>query len=240
MRRTVPYLKAVHDSFYSDATNRAHSLPMTKIHFHSPPTDIPPDIVMRIANAKQLVLMDTKDPKFGINTHVDQVASCIPTLHGKGGRNPSVNYFTRSGLMQEIPPIPVYRKHIWCNGHIKQHQGHPMINIKCLPGKVTQCKWCRLKFINMSSPDDCDDDWQEVEHKIATTPESKEDLMTPWRGPMGELREKVFMNEPDPFVYRAVLNPEKYRWKHEEHHDYEVHPRYAKKCGDKSCSSGHH
>lgn len=239
MRATVKSLTAVHSGVNTNTYNRCGPS-STKVNYWGPPVDLPPELVMRIANAKQMVFMDTKDPKFGINTHIDQMATIIPTLHGKGGKNPSVNYFTRSGLTFEIPPVPVYRQQIWCTGQMKTGTGHPKISIKCMPGKVTSCKWCRLKYINMSTPDDCDDDWREVEHKIATTPESMEDLLTPWRGVQGELRAEVFMFEPDPFVYRAVMNPEKYRWKHEEHHDYEVHPKYAKtKCGDVACSSHH-
>ena len=242
MRKSIPLFVSLQRNEEGNNTNGMHNLQNTKYGYFGPAPYIPTEYVMRFANTKQLVFMDPKDPKFGWNTHAHQLANVAPLWGGNGGKNPNVNFFAKSGFITEIPPVPVYRQHIWCMGHMQALQGHPRINIKCMPGKVTVCKWCRLKFINMSTPEDNDDDWREVEHKIATTPESYEDLMTPVRDVGGCLRMNRFQEDgPDPHVYRAVLNPEPYRWHHEEHHDNEVHPRYAKKkCGDESCTTHHH
>lgn len=195
---------------------------------YGPPVYMPLEYAQRISNPKQLEFMHPHDPKYEYNTHAKQLASLSPGILGYGRKSPSVNFNSKGGIPCEIPPIPVYRQHIWCMGHAHFILQHPRIFIKCLPGKVMVCKWCRCKFINMSTAEDNDEDWVEEEHKIATTPESLEDLNTPIRDMGGVLRQRRFQDDkqPDPFVYRSVFDPERYRWKHE-HHEYETHPAYA-------------
>lgn len=209
---------------------------------YSPPVYMPLEYSQRISNPKPLEFMHPLDPKYGTNTHANQLASLHPGILGPGRKTPSFNFSNRGGIVCEIPPVPVYRQHIWCMGHAHFILQHPRIFIKCLPGKVVVCKWCRLKFINMSTAEDNDEDWREEEHKIATTPESEEDLNTPIRDLGGVLREKFQDGkEPDPHVYRAVFDPERHRWHHHPH-KYEVHPSYATKkddCGDANCNHHH-
>lgn len=226
---------------------------------YSPPVYMPLEYTMRVTNPKPLEFMHPNDPKFAVNTHIMQIASLAPGLFGHGRKSPTVNFNSKGGILCEIPPIPVYREHIWCMGHAHFILQHPRIAIKCIPGKVVCCKWCRCKFINMGTKEDNDDDWAEEEHKIATTPESEEDLNKPIRDLGGVLRESRFQDgkTPDPHVYRSVFNPERYRW-HHEHHEYETHPAYADKtneitgeaasagaieggaCADPNCSHSHH
>ena len=213
MRRTVPVLVTM------GSTNN---------NFYSPPVYMPLEYAMRVTNQKKLEFVHPKDPKMTFNKHVEQLGTLHPCLIGDGRKEPNPNNTERGGLMGDIPPVPVYRHHIWCMGHAHFVLQHPRIFIKCPPGKVVACKWCRLKFINMATVDDCDDDWKEVEHKIATTPESEEDLNTPYRNILGVLGTSNFQDgkTPHPDVYKSVFNPEKYAWDHEEH-EYEVHPAYA-------------
>nr|CCC91117.1 unnamed protein product [Trypanosoma congolense IL3000] len=206
---------------------------------YSPPVYMPLEYASRVTNQKQLVFTHPKDPKYGWNTHIHELASLHPGLLGPGRRTPQLNWYNRGGIVCEIPPVPVYRDHIWCQGHSHYILQHPKIFIKCPPGEVVCCKWCRLKFINMATDEDNDNDWKEEEHKIATTPESAEDLMQPIRDLGGVLRQRPFQDgkDPDPHVYRSVFNPERYRWKHPQH-KYEVHPAYADPCKSSGCSDG--
>ena len=208
------------------------TLGSTNSNFYSPPVYMPLEYTMRVTNSKQMDWLHPKDPKNKYNAHVDQIGALHPSLVGDGRKEPNPNYTERGGLMGDIPPVPVYRKHIWCMGHAHFVLQHPRIFIKCPPRQVVCCKWCRLKFINMSEEGDCDDDWEAVEHKIATTPESEEDLRLPYRDITGVLRDSNFQDgkEPHPEVYKSVFNPEKYKWKHKKHH-YEVHPEYVGKPG---------
>lgn len=92
----------------------------------------------------------------------------------------------------------------------------------------------------MATKDDNDDDWQDEEHKIATTPESVTDLMQPIRDIGGVVRDGPFQDgrEPDPHVYRSVFDPERYRWRHPRH-KYEVHPAYAAPQSNTSGGGAH-
>lgn len=227
MKKTVPLLWTFSD-------NRG---------YYSPPVYMPMEYASRVTNQKQLVFTHPKDPKYGWNTHINELASLHPGILGPGRKTPQLNYSNRGGIICEIPPVPVYREHIWCMGHGHYILQHPRIFIKCPQGKVVCCKWCRLKFINMSTKADNDDDWFEEEQKISTTPESEEDLMQPIRDMGGVLRNRPFQDdkEPDPHVYRAVFDPERYRWKHRHTAHYEVHPAYQKKGDDSSgCGHQHH
>ncbi|EKF37758.1 hypothetical protein MOQ_002041 [Trypanosoma cruzi marinkellei] len=207
---------------------------------YSPPVYMPLEYASRVTNQKQLVFTHPKDPKYGWNTHVEELASLHPGILGPGRRTPQLNWYNRGGIVCEIPPVPVYRQHIWCQGHSHFILQHPKIFIKCPPGVVVCCKWCRLKFINMSTEDDNDDDWESEEHKISTTPETVSDLMQPRRDIGGVLRDRPFQDgkEPDPHVYRSVFDPERHRWKHP-HHKYEVHPAYADSNKDGSGGAVH-
>ncbi|CCW61554.1 unnamed protein product [Phytomonas sp. EM1] len=199
--------------------------------YYSPPVYMPLEYAMRVTNPKQLKFTHPRDPKFTYNTHIDELSSLHPGLLGPGRKSPQVNYSNRGGILCEIPPVPVYREHIWCMGHAHFTLQHPRIFIKCLRGKVTTCKWCHLKFINMSTDDDNDEDWYEEEQRIATMPELEKDLRQPIRDLGGVLRRNPFQDnkEPDPYVYRTVFNPDQYRWKQTHNRHYEVHPAYAKK-----------
>ncbi|EPY39092.1 hypothetical protein AGDE_04837 [Angomonas deanei] len=205
--------------------------------YYSPPVYMPMEYAMRVTNQKPLRFTHPRDPKYGWNTHIDELAGLHPGLLGPGRKTPQVNYYNRGGIIGEIPPVPVYREHIWCMGHGHFILQHPRIFIKCPKNKVVACKWCRLKFINMSTEEDNDEDWEKEEHKIATTPETLEDLTQPIRDLGGVLRASPFQDgkEPHPHVYRSVFDPERYRHKHPHTKHYEVHPAYAGKKG-----SGHH
>lgn len=210
--------------------------------YYSPPVYMPLEYASRVTNQKQLQFTHPRDPKYTWNTGINELASLHPGLLGPGRKTPQLNYSNRGGIICEIPPVPVYREHIWCMGHSHFILQHPRIFIKCPRGKVVCCKWCRLKFINMSTETDNDDDWFEEEQKIATTPEAEEDLRQPIRDMGGVLRRNPFQDdkEPDPHVYRAVFNPDRYRWKHPHTEHYEVHPAYAKKAGECECEDHHH
>lgn len=201
--------------------------------YYSPPVYMPLEYASRITNAKPLRFTNPRDPKYTWNTGINEVAALQPGLLGIGRKTPTVYYYNHGGIVCEIPPVPVYRNHIWCMGHSHFILQHPRIFIKCPPRKVVTCKWCRLKFINMASEEDNDNGWFEEEHRIATTPESEEDLHKPMRDIIGVLRTERFQDgkEPDPQVYRAVYNPEKHRWRHPHNRHYEVHPAYAGKKG---------
>lgn len=202
---------------------------------------MPLEYASRVTNQKQLRFTNPKDPKMGWNTHIYELASLHPGLMGHGRKTPSLNWTSNGGIVCEIPPTPVYREHIWCQGHAHFILQHVRFFIKCPPGKVVSCKYCRMKYINMSTAEDNDEDWFEEEQKIATTPESEEDLRQPIRDLGGVLRENPFQDgkEPHPDVYRSVFNPERYRWKQPHTRHYEVHPAYAKKP-EGSASPGHH
>lgn len=47
----------------------------------------------------------------------------------------------------------------------------------------------------------------------------------------GVIRKQRFQDNrsPDPYVYRAVFNPERHRWRQRSTKHYEVHPAYATK-----------
>lgn len=196
--------------------------------YYSPPVYMPLEYASRVTNQKQLRFTHPRDPKYNYSTHMDELASLHPGLFGKGRKTPTLNYQNRGGIVCEIPPVPVYRDKIWCMGHGHYILQHPRIFIKCPPRKVVVCKWCRLKFINMSTAEDNDNDWFEEEQKISTTPESEADLLTPKRDMGGVLRECAFQDDkmPDKHVYRSVFDPERYRWRHPNTNHYEVHPAY--------------
>lgn len=201
--------------------------------YYSPPVYMPLEYAQRVTNQKQLQFTHPRDPKYGWNTHIDELSALHPGLLGPGRKTPQVNYYSRGGLICEIPPVPVYREHIWCMGHGHFTLQHPRIFIKALKGQVVTCKWCRLKFINMATDEDNDEDWEEEEQKISTTPESPEDLMQPIRDLGGVLRSNPFQDDktPDPHVYRTVFDPDRYRWRQPSDAHYEVHPAYVGKKG---------
>lgn len=200
---------------------------------YSPPVYMPLEYASRVTNQKQLVFSHPRDPKYGWNTHVEELSALHPGVFGRGRKTPTVNYYNRGGIICEIPPVPVYRAQIWCQGHSHFILQHPKIFIKCPPNEVVSCKWCRLKYINLATEEDNDEDWVKEEHKISTTPERLEDIVQPYRDIGGVVRQTPFQDgkEPDPHAYRSVFNPERSRWRHPHHH-YEVHPAYACKSGD--------
>jgi hypothetical protein len=177
-------------------------------HYHSPLVKIPDEFAMRTANGKTVELTPKRDPKNKWGLHQVERQSVHPSVWGLERSN-WANYNNKGGIICDVPPVPVYRKSIWCMGHIEWKQHHPRIFIKCPPGFVVSCKWCRLKFINMSTEDDNDDNWQKEWDKIAQTPETMEQLMTPYRQLGGRIRKSNFQDGklPHPEVYKTVYNP---------------------------------
>lgn len=138
-----------------------------------------------------------------------------PGMLGFGKGMPNVYFDNGGGIGTDLPPIPVYRKYTWCMGHWTPGFAHPRIFMKCPKGQVIHCKWCRMKFINMSAEGDCDDDWEEEEHAIAVTPEKMEDILKPRRDLSGQIRYETIQDgkTPHPEVFKSVYNPEKYKWR---------------------------
>ena len=183
-------------------------------HYYGPVVPLPEEFGQRLANPKPVHLTKFRDPKNEWGLHSKERVSMHPSISGLDRHNHSL-FETRGGPIADVPPVPVYRQHIWCMGHHRQRFGHPRIFIKCPPMKVVACKWCRLKFINMATEEDNDEDWIEEMHEIATTPETEEELMQLHRTYEGVLRPSNYQDgaTPDPFVHRSVFDPERYKWK---------------------------
>lgn len=183
------------------------------INFYSPPVIIPDHHWMRVANQKEVHLTDKKDPKnYHGRRNKDFFAKVNPSLWGLDRHN-FANWDNKGGIIMDVPPVPVYRKYIWCIGHSQHRNFHPRIHIKVPRGKIVCCKWCRCKFLNMATDEDNDDNWEKDFEEIQTTPESKKDLMRPFRRMDGSwpkddnnFAEGV---EPDRHIYRTVFDPMK-------------------------------
>lgn len=184
---------------------------LKNLNYFAPLIPFPEEYAQRIANKKQVVLTDLKDPKNKWGTRNFDHGAVHPSYfslerHNFGG------YETRAGPVCDIPPVPVYRSKIFCRGHMMMKCFHPVIFIKCPPNKVVTCKWCRTKFINMATEDDNDDDWEEEAFDIMRTPEKPEDAFRPFRGIDGVLRPTFGPEGPHPHVFRSVFDPEKYKF----------------------------
>ena len=188
---------------------------VTSSNYYGPAPFLPYEYCARLANRKPVKLSNPTDPKFTWKTFETEVGSIHPAFFGKGKGTPSVINDHQGGPGGDMPPIPVYRKSILCMGHYSPMYNHPRMFIKTLPGKIAYCKWCRLKFINMSGEGDCDDNWEEEQHAIAVSPETMADIKKPRRDVLGQILPSNFANgaEPDPDVHKSVYNPEKYRWR---------------------------
>jgi hypothetical protein len=191
-------------------------------HYMSPMVRIPDEFHQRIANGKEVVLTPKRDPKNKWGLHTAERMNVHPSVWGLDRSN-WVNYNNRGGIICDVPPVPVYRSHIWCCGQITWKQHHPRIYIKCPPNFVVSCKWCRIKYLNMSTDDDNDEDWQKEQDEIALKPETMEQLMTPYRRLHGVLGPSNFQDgqAPHPEVYKTVYNPDVF---------------YSKYMPEKACS----
>lgn len=185
-------------------------------NYFSPMIRIPEEYVSRLGDHKPVEFTPKRDPKNKWGLHNVERFSMHPSVWGQERANYSFNE-NKGGAICELPPVPVYRQQIWCMGQGSSLWHHPRIHIKCPRGMTVSCKWCRLKYINMSTDDDHDEDWQEVQHRIAMTPEKMEDLKAPRRTVDGILRESNFQTgcvgqdgEPDKFVYRTVYDPDSF------------------------------
>lgn len=216
-------------------------------HYLGPVVPMPEEYVMRVANAKQVKQTPLKDPKNKWGLHNVERVSAHPSSFGIDRHNFGL-WESRGGTIGEIPPVPVYRQFIWCNGQQQMHHlSHPKIFIKVLPGQTVVCKWCRVKYINMASPEDNDENWKNDLHRIATTPETMESIQEPRRRLDGVLRDSNFQDgrEPHPDVYRSAFDPERFAWKN--HHGKMIPPSEWKKLeghehpqGKLEDSKGHH
>lgn len=181
------------------------------VNFYSPMVIMPDHHWQRITNQKEVHLTDRKDPKnYWGRRNKDFFAKVNPSMWGLDRHN-HANWDNKGGLICDVPPVPVYRTYIWCIGHFVKDTFHPRIHIKVPRGKVIGCKWCRCKFINMSTDEDNDEDWEKDFYEINTTPESKKDLMRPFRTYEGTwpLNDSNFQMEPDKHHYRVVFDPMK-------------------------------
>jgi hypothetical protein len=188
-----------------------------ELHYYSPPVPFPEEYVSRVTNPKRVYTTRPRDPKNYWGLHNRELVSMHPSCSGLDRHNFSV-YETKGGPICEIPPIPVYKSKVWCLGHHSVYFGHPRIFIKCPPGMVVTCKWCRVKFLNMATEEDNDENWKEEIHEIATTPEPLEAVLQVNRRIDGTLPPNFsnFLNPeegPHPDVYKSVFNPEKYKWR---------------------------
>ena len=183
------------------------------ITFYSPMVIMPDHYWMRIANQKEVEITPKRDPKnyFGRRNKDLLGPKLHPSLWGLDRHNHG-NFDNKGGVICDVPPVPVYRTYIWCHGHFSYKYFHPRIHIKVPRGKMIGCKWCRCRFINMSTDDDNDEDWEKEMEEIQLTPESKKDLMRPFRtqGGVWPANDTNFINEPDPHVYRVVFDPMKH------------------------------
>jgi len=177
-------------------------------HYLSPITRIPDEYAQRLCNSKQVVLTDKRDPKNKWGLHNVERLSVHPSVWG-GDRHNYANGENKGGAICDLPPVPVYKEKIWCMGHYQYKFHHPRIFIKVPRGKVVSCKWCRLKFVNMATDDDNDDDWEQRMNRINTTPETMEQLMVPYRRLNGQLSQSNFQDgkPPHPEVYKTVYDP---------------------------------
>lgn len=178
-------------------------------HYHSPLVRIPEEYSMRIANATVVEFTPKRDPKNKWGLLTVERASMHPSLMGHDRTN-WVNYNNRGGVICDVPPVPVYRSKIFCVGQAQWKLHHPRIFIKCPKGMVVSCKWCRMKFINMATEEDNDEGWQKEWDKINQTPETMEQLLTPYRRLSGVLSTSNFQDgkDPHPEVYKTVYNPD--------------------------------
>lgn len=187
-------------------------------HYFGPMIEFPMEYAHRLTNKKVAEETPRRDPKNHWGLHNFEKWQVHPSIwglerHNYGGQE------TRGGVTCDVPPIPVYRSQIWCQGHNQVGWLHPRIFIKVPRGKTIGCKWCRAKFINMSTEDDNDEGWEEDMQRINTTPETLKQLTTPFRDLAGVLRKSNFQDgkEPHPEVYKSVFNPERYAWKQRGH-----------------------
>ena len=206
-------------------------------HYISPLVELPHEYAQRVTNKKEGVETDRRDPKNYWGLHNIERFQVHPSVwgyerHNYGGME------NKGGIICDVPPVPVYRANIWCMGHFQAKFHHPRIHIKVPPGKTIGCKWCRVKYINMSTDEDNDEDWEDAYYRINTTPESEEDLKKPWRNLDGVLRKSNFLDgqEPHPKVYKSVFDPQRYAVKrkgHDDHHGHDEHHDH------KACASAH-
>eukprot|EP00759_Apiculatamorpha_spiralis_P018104 PhF_6_TR24426/c0_g1_i1/m.33785 len=176
------------------------------LNFYSPVTEIPVEYTMRLAPKVMPRATEPRDPnnRWGLLNYERGLAQPIAFSHKRDTHLlDNVMPLPRAGPITELPPVPVYREHIWCQGQISCGGRHYRIFIKCPPGKVTQCKWCRMKYLNMATDDDNDEDWQEICNAAMLRPETREQGMRPHRSVGGTWYPNPYPNGPHPEVYRT-------------------------------------
>jgi hypothetical protein len=184
------------------------------VSFTSPPTTIPDVFMQRVANQKQVTITEGKDPKNKWGLKNVEMLSAHTSIYGDDRWNYG-HSGNRGGVHCDVPPIPVYRQQVWCQGTAAgaTWSGHPKISIKVPRGKVIACKWCRLKYMNMATDDDNDENWKAKIEAINTKPETEGQLRAPVRQIRGVMpKDSNFQDgkEPHPWVYRTVFDPNVY------------------------------
>lgn len=183
--------------------------------YHQPPQPFPKEYVFRVAT--DIKLTPKRDPKNKWGRHNFDMGAAHPNhLTGAGDNNNFGSDRSAVGTQNDIPPIPIYRQHIQCQG-MSMRTGlnfHPKMNIKVKPGTTKYCKWCGLKYINMATVDDSDENWKAECEEIQLTPETMAELKRPFRSYLGELPRysSNFQDEkePHPDLYPTVYNPAAY------------------------------
>ena len=183
--------------------------------YHQPPQPFPKEYLFRIAG--EIKITPKRDPKNKWGRHNMDMASGYPNyMNGPMDNRHFGSDISFTNTTADIPPIPVYRQHIQCQGMITRTglNYHPKMNIKVKPMTVKYCKWCGLKYINMSTADDTDENWKAECDKIQQTPETMPELMRPFRSYLGELpRYKAnFQDDKEPHrdLFPTVYNPAAY------------------------------
>ena len=181
-------------------------------HYQSPVVHFPPEYAIRIAGSIRLT--DPKDPKNKWGQHnLDMGGGHHNHLFGSYDNNSFGPFESSLNTTNDIPPVPVYTDRIWCAGmaHRTNLNYHPKIYIK-VPrgGAIVYCKWCGLKYTNMATSDDNDDDWRGACDRIAQTPETLAELRRPFRKWTGELFKSNFQDgkEPHRQLFRTAYNPQ--------------------------------
>ena len=182
--------------------------------YFGPTTPFPPEYYGRIANKKPIELTKPRDPKNAWGLHNKEWTSAHPSQAGIDRYNFSL-YERRGGPILDTPPVPVYRKHVYCTGTQKNTPNHPVFHMVIRPNQTAICKYCRVKYINMMDEENDDTNWRAEIHKIATTPEPMTEVLLPTRMMDGVLPMSNFQdgNVPCPLTYKSVYYPEKYTWK---------------------------
>jgi len=180
------------------------------VNYYSPVTEIPFEYTSRLEPKVIPTMTDLRDPnnRWGLWNY--ERGKGVPQGNGHNRNSHLLDTIpmARAGPVCDLPPVPVYRQQIWCmgNGGGCYMSRHPRIHIKVPRGKVVICKWCRIKYINMGTDDDNDEDWQKVCDFIGKRPETKKQAMRRHRDILGRQYPNAYPNGPNPEIYRTWIN----------------------------------